>query len=224
MSDDILSSLYPFAEGNKSVPEVTDADLSASIEQKVAESVAAKQRFFSEQQADFIAAARLMAQVYENKGQMFTMGNGGSNCDASHLALEFLHPVTAGRPALPALNLGCDVTTITATSNDLGFENAYVRQLIAYAREGDLLVGFSTSGHSGNLMRAFEKAKELGLHTLGFAGMDGGEMARSEAVDICLVAPTNSVHRVQECHLSAYHILWDLVHTLLANARERKVK
>lgn len=224
MSDDILSALYPFSDEGKMTPAVSDADLQASIEQKVTESVEAKQQFFTSQRDAFVAAARMMAQVYENQGQMFTMGNGGSNCDASHLALEFLHPVTAGRPALPALNLGCDVTTVTATSNDLGFDNAFVRQLIAYGREGDLLVGFSTSGHSANLMRAFEKAKALGLHTLGFAGMDGGEMARSEAVDICLIAPTNSVHRIQECHLTAYHILWDLVHTLLANARERKVK
>jgi D-sedoheptulose 7-phosphate isomerase len=148
---------------------------------------------------------------------MFTMGNGGSSCDAAHLAVEFLHPVTAGRPALSALHLGADLPMLSAVGNDVGFDQIFARQLIAHARPGDALVGFSTSGQSGNLLAGFARARELGLVTIGFSGGDGGAMRA--AVDHCLVVATTSIHRVQEVHVAAYHILWDLVHTLLAGDR-----
>jgi D-sedoheptulose 7-phosphate isomerase len=103
--------------------------------------------------------------------------------------------------------------------NDIGFGHIFLRQLIALARRGDGVVGFSTSGNSENLLAAFAKAKELGLVTIGLAGHDGGKMARSVDLDHCLVAPGDSIHRIQETHLTIYHILWDLVHTLLAEDR-----
>jgi D-sedoheptulose 7-phosphate isomerase len=108
---------------------------------------------------------------------------------------------------------------LTAVGNDVGFEHVFVRPLVALARPGDGLIGISTSGNSANLIAAFAKAKELGLVTIGLAGGDGGKMQRSGTVDHYLVVPSNSIHRVQECHVAAYHILWDLVHTLLADDR-----
>ena len=90
---------------------------------------------------------------------------------------------------------------------------------MAHGRPGDGLIGVSTSGNSANLMAAFDKAKEIGLTTIGLAGMEGGEMARSPSLDHCLVVRTDSIHRIQECHVAIYHILWDLVHTLLADDR-----
>jgi D-sedoheptulose 7-phosphate isomerase len=147
------------------------------------------------------------------------MGNGGSSCDASHIAVEFLHPVTAGRPALPATDLGADRAFLTAVANDIGFEHAYLRQLIAQARAGDALIGISTSGRSENLMQAFRKARAMGLTTIGLAGMEGGAMVESDAVEHVLVVRCDSIHRIQECHVAVYHILWDLVHTLLADSR-----
>ena len=162
-------------------------------------------------------AAKALAAVYRRGGRMFAMGNGGSSCDAAHVAVEFLHPITAGRPALAATNLTADVAMTSAVANDVGFEHVFVRQLIAHARAGDGLVGLSTSGNSANLIAAFAKAKEMGLTTIGLSGGDGGKMAR--VCDHCLIVPTTSVHRIQECHVAAYHILWDLVHTLLADDR-----
>jgi D-sedoheptulose 7-phosphate isomerase len=147
------------------------------------------------------------------------MGNGGSSCDAAHFAVEFQHPVTAGRPALTAINLTADVAMLTAIGNDVGFGHIFVRQLIAQTRAGDGLVGFSTSGNSENLLSAFAKAKEIGLVTIGFTGNGGGKMARSGTVDHCLVVESDSIHRIQETHVAIYHILWDLVHTLLAEDR-----
>jgi D-sedoheptulose 7-phosphate isomerase len=106
---------------------------------------------------------------------------------------------------------------LSALGNDLGFEHVFVRQIAAQGRSGDGLIGFSTSGNSANLLAAFAKAKELGIVTIGLAGGDGGKMR--DAVDHCLLVPTLSIHRIQECHVIAYHILWDLVHTLLADRR-----
>jgi D-sedoheptulose 7-phosphate isomerase len=108
---------------------------------------------------------------------------------------------------------------LSAIGNDLGFEHAYVRQLVAHARAGDAVIGVSTSGNAANLNAAFAKAKDMRLVTIGLAGGDGGKMRGSGQVDHCLVVPSTSIHRVQECHVAAYHILWDLVHTLLADER-----
>ena len=166
-----------------------------------------------------VAAAKALADVYRHGGRMFSMGNGGSSCDASHVAVEFVHPITAGRPALAAINLVADLAMISAVGNDVGFEHVFVRQVIAQAKAGDGLIGISTSGNSANLIAAFAKAKEMGLVTIGLAGGDGGKMKASGVCDYCLVVPTTSIHRVQECHVTAYHILWDLVHTVLADDR-----
>ncbi len=150
---------------------------------------------------------------------MLTMGNGGSSCDASHFAVEFQHPVTAGRPALPAINLVMDTAMISAVANDVGIKHVFVRQLEAHGQNIDGLFGFSTSGNSENLLAAFAKAKQMGITTFGLAGGNGGEMKTSGLVDYCLVVETDSIHRVQEVHVASYHILWDLVHTLLADQR-----
>ncbi|PWB89739.1 phosphoheptose isomerase [Methylocystis sp. MitZ-2018] len=217
-SKSALEVLYPFLHGKEQDPAAVDAGLLHSIEEKARESRETSVRFFGEQAPALLDAAKALAGVYRRGGRMFTMGNGGSSCDASHVAVEFLHPITAGRPALAAINLTADVAMTSAVGNDVGFEHIFVRQIIAHGRAGDGLIGLSTSGNSANLIAAFVKAKEMGLTTIGFSGGDGGKMS-SGICDYCLVVPTTSVHRIQECHVAAYHILWDLVHTLLADDR-----
>lgn len=214
-----LQSLYPFLHGQRQDAAQLDASLLESVRQKVQDSVDTKRRFFDEHGAALVAVAHAIADVYRRGGRLLCMGNGGSSCDAAHVAVEFLHPVTAGRPALPAINLIADTAMLTAVSNDVGFEQVFARQVIAQGRRGDGLVGISTSGNSDNLMAAFARGKALGLVTIGLAGHDGGRMARSADLDHCLVVRGDSVHRVQETHVTLYHILWDLVHTLLADDR-----
>jgi D-sedoheptulose 7-phosphate isomerase len=107
---------------------------------------------------------------------------------------------------------------LTAVANDVGFAQVFSRQVIALVNPQDALIGVSTSGNSANLVNAFEQAKKKGALTIGLAGGDGGEMA-SMGLDHCLIAPSDSIHRVQECHVAIYHMLWDLVHTLLADDR-----
>jgi D-sedoheptulose 7-phosphate isomerase len=214
-----FGGLYPFLSGRRQDAAPLDAALLRAIEDKARESREVNARFFADQSVTLIAAARAIADVYNRGGRLFTMGNGGSSCDAAHVAVEFLHPVTAGRPALAAINLVADAAALSAFGNDLGFEHVFVRQVVAHGRKGDGLIGISTSGNSANLISAFAKAREIGMATIGLAGGDGGRMVAAGVVDHCLVVPTLSIHRVQESHVVAYHILWDLVHTLLADRR-----
>ena len=220
-SDNALAGLYPHLAVRGAVPDARamDAALLESVRQKAADSVAVKQRFFAEAAPRIVEAAQMLARCYRGGGRLYTMGNGGSSCDAAHLAVEFQHPVTAGRPALPAVNLSQDMAMITAVANDVGFAHVYTRQVLAHVGERDCLVGISTSGNSENLLAGFAAAKRQGAATLGLAGGDGGRMRASNEVDLCLVVPTDSIHRVQETHVALYHILWDLTHTLLADDR-----
>jgi D-sedoheptulose 7-phosphate isomerase len=213
-----LQDLYPFLHGKRQDPEAMRSALIESVRQKAAHHREVLDGFFAESNAALTAAAATIADVYRAKGRLFTMGNGGSSCDAAHVAVEFLHPITAGRPALSATNLTTDVAMMTAVGNDVGYNQVFARQIIAQARSGDCLIGISTSGNSDNLIQAFLVAKDLGLKTIGLAGGDGGKMAAA-TLDHCLVVRTDSIHRVQECHVTIYHILWDLVHTLLADDR-----
>jgi len=213
-----LEALYPFLHGGSQDAAKLDAALLQSVADKACASREVNERFFAEQSAALVAAAKSVAKVYRGGGRLFAMGNGGSSCDASHVAVEFTHPVTAGRPALPAMNL-VDPAMMSAIGNDVGFDHVFARQLMAQARAGDGLIGISTSGNSPNLIAAFAKAKDMSMVTIGFAGGDGGRMRAAGVVDHCLVVPTSSIHRIQETHVAAYHILWDLVHTLLASDR-----
>lgn len=213
-----LEGLYPFLHGKKQDPTALNKALIESVALKADDHHTVITRFFAENAQAVVDTAAAIADVYRSNGRLFTMGNGGSSCDAAHLSVEFLHPVTAGRPALTAIDLTCNTTMLTAVANDVGYENIFVRQIIAQARPGDGLVGLSTSGNSDNLIKGFRKAKELGVITIGLAGMSGGEMIKA-GLDHCLVVETDSIHRVQEGHVTIYHILWDLVHTLLADDR-----
>lgn len=216
---DQLRELYPFLHGDKQKDGTMDIVLLESVRQKAAHSVATKQQFFADNAKAVVEMARAIAGVYQRGGRMLAMGNGGSSCDAAHFAVEFLHPVTTGRPALSAISLVNDSAMMTAVGNDVGFDHIFVRQLIALGRPEDGLIGFSTSGNSANLIKSYAKAREMGLITIGLAGGDGGQMARSGDIDHCLVVATDSIHRIQEVHVATYHILWDLVHTLLADQR-----
>ena len=214
-----LQDLYPFLHGAKQDAEKLHLALLESVRQKALDSVDTKRTFFERNGEAVVAVAHAIADIYRRDGRLFTMGNGGSSCDAAHIAVEFLHPVTAGRPALAAVNLSADTAMLTAVGNDVGFAHVFVRQVIAQARRGDGLIGISTSGNSENLLAAFRAAKQIGIVTIGLAGGDGGKMAASVDVDHCLVVSSDSIHRVQETQVAIYHILWDLTHTLLADDR-----
>jgi D-sedoheptulose 7-phosphate isomerase len=216
--DTRLAHLYPFLVADRLDPAAVATALLGSIASKAADHARVVSGFLEAEAGAILAAARTIAACYQAGGKLLTMGNGGSSCDAAHVAVEFLHPVTTGRPSLAALDLSSDVAMLTAVGNDIGYDHVFVRQLVALGRPGDCLLGLSTSGTSRSLLVAFEKARTLGIRTIGLAGGSGGGMAAA-SLDHCLVVPTDSIHRIQECHVATYHILWDLVHTLLADAR-----
>lgn len=213
-----LEELYPFLHGRRQDPEAMNAALVESVRQKARHHQDVFEAFFAANGQAVVDAAAAVAEVYRGNGRLFTMGNGGSSCDSAHISVEFLHPITAGRPALTAIDLTCDRTMMTAVGNDVGFDHIFARQIIAQGRRGDGLIGISTSGNSANLVKAFVRAKEMGLKTIGLTGNTGGRMAEI-GLDHCLNVETDAIHRIQECHVAIYHILWDLVHTLLADDR-----
>jgi len=220
-SHDALVGLYPHLARSPSRTDVNrlDSTLLDSIRHKAHESIEVKQKFFDTHAADVLRAAHLLADAFRGGGRLYTLGNGGSSCDAAHIAVEFSHPVTAGRPALSALNLAQDMAMITAVGNDVGIDHVFERQVLGLVRKGDCVIGISTSGNSRNVLRGLEAAQRLGAHTLALAGGDGGAMAHAAYVDLCLTVGSDSIHRVQETHVAIYHILWDLTHSLLADDR-----
>jgi D-sedoheptulose 7-phosphate isomerase len=217
--NDELKSLYPFLHDRQKDPASENAALLESVSQKAAHSVNTKQAFFDNNAQALVDAAKTLADCYRQGGKLLSMGNGGSSCDATHVAVEFQHPVTAGRPSLPAFNMNNDNAFFSAVANDVGIRHVFSRQIEAHGKPQDCLIGFSTSGNSANLIAGFQKARDMGLASIGFAGGDGGEMKSSGLLQHCLVVDTDSIHRVQEVHVACYHILWDLTHTLLADFR-----
>ncbi|QAU23169.1 SIS domain-containing protein [Dyella sp. M7H15-1] len=213
-----LQALYPFLGEKKADAAALEQALLISVQQKIAQHLDVVGQFFSAQGEAVVGCARAVADVYRRQGRLFTMGNGGSSSDASHIAVEFLHPVTTGRPALAAFDLSCDKTVMSAIANDVGYQHVFARQVASLVRKEDALIGVSTSGNSINLLRAFAQAKKIGASTIALCGGNGGEMAKA-GLDHCLIVNSDSIHRIQECHVAIYHVLWDLVHTLLADER-----
>ena len=180
---------------------------------KCAESVEVKQKFF-EGYADQIGElSQRMAASFRQGGKLWVMGNGGSACDAQHVAVEFIHPILAKRRALPALDLVSQTAVVTAISNDKDFAKVFVDQLALWGQAGDMVLALSSSGHSPNLLYALEMARARGMLTIGFSGKDGGRMR--EAAEYCFIVPSFSIHRIQESHVALLHILWDLTHVAL---------
>jgi D-sedoheptulose 7-phosphate isomerase len=217
-AEDFSKAFYPFLHEDKKEPQDLMAELRFSLLEKARESVEVKNRFFEDNKDIILAASLAMARSFHRGRKMLVCGNGGSATDAQHIAVEFMHPVTVGRKALPAICLTNDMAMVTAVANDVGFDDVFTRQIIALGQEGDILLGISTSGNSENLMHAFATARRMKLKTIGYAGNDGGKMAEmcvAGLLDFCLTVPTSSIHRIQETHVALYHITWDIVHTFL---------
>ncbi|HXA08786.1 MAG TPA: SIS domain-containing protein [Chthoniobacterales bacterium] len=180
---------------------------------KCGESMATKEKFFSHYADSLDQMSRALAARFDKGGRLFVMGNGGSLCDALHIAVEFNHPIIEKRLAFPAIPLMTDIATMTAISNDLDFTRVYVNQLRLHATPNDIAMVFSTSGKSPNLIYALETAREQQLLTVAFSGKDGGRFPA--VADYCYIVPSYSIHRIQEAHATAVHIIWDLVHIAL---------
>ncbi len=156
-------------------------------------------------------AIDLIIRALEGKKKILLCGNGGSAADAQHLATEFvirLNPAIK-RPGLPAIALSTDSSNLTAGANDIGYENVFARSVEALGNEGDVLLGISTSGNSESVNRAFLKAKEKKMVTIGFLGKDGGKS--KSLVDLAIIVPATDTQRIQEGHITIGHIIFQEV-------------
>jgi D-sedoheptulose 7-phosphate isomerase len=221
-ADDFSRAFYPFLHPGETASRDLVEELRFSLTEKARESASVKTAFFVANADEIISASMAMAEAFRCGRKLLVCGNGGSATDAQHIAVEFMHPITVGRKALPAICLTNDMAMVTAIANDVGFEDIFTRQVIALGTEGDILLGISTSGNSRNLVHAFATARRMRMIAMGFAGNDGGQMAamRSKGLlDFCLTVPAPSIHRIQETHVTLYHVMWDLVHTILQNEK-----
>ena len=155
------------------------------------------------------AASQACIDSLKAGGKLLFAGNGGSAADAQHMAGEFVSRFMFDRPGLAAVALTTDTSILTAIGNDYGFEKLFERQVQALGRRGDVLVAYSTSGRSPNILRALHTARSIGMCTIGFTGNRGGPMI--ELCDHVLATPSPDTPKIQEGHLVMGHILCGLV-------------
>lgn len=147
---------------------------------------------------------QLIKDTLSRGNKILIAGNGGSAADAQHIAAEFTGRFEVEREALPAIALTVDTSALTAISNDYGFERVYSRQILAYAKPGDIFIAISTSGNSKNIIEALKTAKEQNCISIGLSGRDGGLM--NDLCDLNIVVPDERTVRIQEMHILIGHI------------------
>jgi D-sedoheptulose 7-phosphate isomerase len=150
-----------------------------------------------------------VVNAFRRGNHVYFCGNGGSAADAQHLAAEFSGRFYADRKALPAEALHCNTSYLTAVANDYSFDVIYSRMIDGIGKEGDVLLGFSTSGNSANIINAFETAKSKKMITVGLTGASGGKMKNSS--DHLINIPSTDTPRIQECHIMVGHVICQLV-------------
>jgi D-sedoheptulose 7-phosphate isomerase len=153
--------------------------------------------------------ARALIDAYERGGRLYAFGNGGSAADAQHLAAELVGRYKRERPPLPAAALTVDPSVVTCIGNDYSFDEVFARQVRALVARSDVVIAFSTSGRSANVLRGLEAARELGATCVVFTGGDGGPAA--ERADHVLAVPSTTTARIQEMHLLLVHLIVEQV-------------
>ena len=214
-----MESLYPFLYSGTTDLDAVLEQVRQSTVAKAAEITELRRVIGARDGARLAACAADAAARFAAGGRLLAFGNGGSATDAQQLAALFLNPGGTARP-LPALGLASDISVVTALCNDIGVDVVFARQIAALGRRDDIAVGLSTSGNSDNLLRAFDEASRRGLLTVGLAGYEGGKMAELDSIDYLFVAPSSSVHRIQEAQTTVYHVLWELIQQALAEPGE----
>ena len=183
----------------------------AKIEMAFQESAQVKLQFIQNEEnvGKIMEAAKRIITAYRKGNKVMLFGNGGSACDASHLAAELVNRYKKDREGLPAIALATDMAVVTSISNDYDYTDLFSRQLKAIGHKGDIAIAISTSGNSPNVLKAVQVAKEKGLITIGFAGKDGGKLAG--LVDYSFIIPSNNTARIQEAHITLGHLLCELI-------------
>jgi len=157
-------------------------------------------------------ACHAMAERFHAGGRLLAFGNGGPATDAAHVAVEFVHPVVVGKRALPALSLANDAATLSGLARSVGFDEVFAVQVASIGDPSDIALGISPDGRCANVLRGLESAHRLGMLTVALVGGDGGPVGASPAVAHTVRADSDDPRVVKEVHVTAYHVLWELVH------------
>jgi D-sedoheptulose 7-phosphate isomerase len=194
--------------------QVAGIDAEAAVRARLTESARTLSRLVESETAAIAAAGRLLADAVKAGNKVLLCGNGGSAGDAQHIATELVVRLTSAfvRPAIAAIALTTDTSLLTACANDFGFEHIFSRQVEALGRKGDVLIGITTSGKSPNVLRALEKARELGLKNVLLSAGTGGACAAF--ADAKILVPATDTGHIQEAHIATGHVLCELIERL----------
>lgn len=195
----------------------------AVIQERLSESNAVRDRVREQCAESIMQAAHLVSSAFASGNKLLLCGNGGSAADCQHMAAEFVSRLTkeVQRKALPAIALTTDTSFLTAFANDCGYEGVFERQVEALGSTGDVLLGISTSGSSGNVVRAMKLARSKGIKCIALTG-EGGSMA--QLADVTIAVPSQHTQYIQESHVSIEHLICELVEReLFSEAYKGKV-
>lgn len=195
---------------NSSKNNPSSEEIIERIDAIVHESLNTKVLFFATHTREVERAAQLIVDALKAGKKLLLFGNGGSACDAQHIAGELVNIfLNKHRRALPAISLTTDGSILTSIANDSSFIHVFERQVQALGRRGDVAIGITTSGNSPNVVKGLEAARYQNMHTIGLLGRNGGRAA--EIVDIPLIVRSDETARIQETHILIGHILCHLV-------------
>jgi D-sedoheptulose 7-phosphate isomerase len=179
----------------------------------VEESIRVNEGFIKGNVDRLLSVAQRLATCFAAGHKLLIFGNGGSAADAQHIAAEFVNRFAVDRKPLPAMALTTDTSVLTSISNDFSFDEVFSKQIRALGKKDDIAWGISTSGNSKNVLLAMQAARDRGLYTLGLTGCGGGELA--QICDFALIVDSKATPRIQESHMTAAHILCELVERIL---------
>jgi D-sedoheptulose 7-phosphate isomerase len=210
------SFLYPFLGQQETDLGSVLEDVRQSMLLKADEITALRTQTLREYGDELVTAAGVLRERLDAGGRLIAFGNGGSATDAMDVVADFRTPMFGG-PARRALDLTEDTGIITAVANDIGTDKIFLRQVIAYAREGDVLLAMSTSGNSLSVLEALKEGRKRGMVTMAFVGYDGGNVAANELADHIVINRSQNIPRIQEAQASVYHVLRELVELAAPN-------
>lgn len=184
------------------------------------DSIETKEKFVAGHLDMIVEVSKTIAAAFNEGNKVILFGNGGSACDASHLAAEFVNRFKRERPGLPAIALNTDMAVITSIANDYDYSEVFSRQLKSLSSEGDVVIALSTSGQSTNILKALEVARKKKLKTIFLTGLKGEKAAAKSTY--AFVVPSDNTPRVQETHITLGHVLCLMVEEILFEHPRKK--
>ncbi len=184
------------------------------------DSISVKAKFVKENASLIADVSKMIADAFNDGKKLIIFGNGGSACDASHIAAEFVNRFKKDRPGLPAIALNTDMAVLTSIANDYDYSEIFARQVKTLAESGDIAIAISTSGNSKNILKAVDAAKKKGLKTIALTGTKGDKFASKS--DYAFIVPSDDTPRIQETHITLGHVLCQMIEEILFEAPRKR--